>query len=158
MQTQEHVGLRGWFEIIVLDANGKLKDMRKVNNLVVSAGKAQVAGLINSATTAYFKYLAIGSATSASGAGDTTLGSEATTTGGAGRALATTISRVTTSVTNDTARLAVTYSITATSVTVGEAGIFDSTSGGNMLARQPFATIALSSGDSLSTTWSVQVS
>ena len=160
--SYEAMKLRGWFELVVRDADGNIKDYRLVNNTVVNVGKAQVAGLINSALSASsggaFKYLAIGTATSATGVTDTTLGAEATTTGGGQRGLATTLDRVTTSVTNDTARFIKTFSITSGTLAAGEAAIFDASSGGEMLARQPYAVINLSSGDSLQTTWQVQVS
>lgn len=155
--------LKGSFHMVVRGPDGVFREERHVNNLVVSAGKAIVAGLINSAVTATstgggtFRYLAIGASSSATAAADTTLGSEFSSAGGA-RVIATSLTRTTTTVANDTAQLVVTYTCSAGGLAVVEAGIFDSSSGGNMLARQPFAVINLSSGDSLQTTWKVQVS
>lgn len=161
LEPKEFLKLRGWYELIALDPQGRVKAYRKVDNLVVSVGKAQVAGLINSALSASsggaFRFLALGASTSATAAGDTTLGSEFSSAGGA-RGLATLLDRVTTTVTNDTARLQKTFTCTAGTLAVGEAAVFDASSGGEMLSRQPFALINLSSGDSLQTTWQVQVS
>lgn len=160
--VKEGFKLTGSFHMVHLGPSGEVIQERFVNNLVVSAGKAIVAGLINSAVSVSsggagaFRYLAIGASSSATGAGDTTLGSEFSSNGGA-RALATSLTRTTTTVTNDTAQLVVTYTVSAGTLAVVEAGIFDSSSAGNMLARQPFAIINLSSGDSLQTTWKVAV-
>ena len=141
----------------VHDKDGNLKDRREVNNLVVSAGKAIAAGLINTAVANAIKYIAIGTGAVAPSAGDTALGSEITTGGGA-RLLATTLNRVTTTVTNDTAQWIVTFSFSS-SFAVTESGLFDQLAvGGNMLARQTFTTINVVNTDSLTVTWKVQCS
>src|SRR4030067_1639812 len=81
----------------------KVIDERILDNLIVTVGKAEAAGLLNGVTSGAFTYLAIGLGVVAPAAGDTALGSEITTGGGA-RAAAT-CSRVTTPTTNDTAQL-----------------------------------------------------
>lgn len=162
-EIPESLKLRGWFHMVHIGPDGEVKQERYVENLVVSVGKAQVAGFINSAVSVTssgvgaFRFLAIGSATSATAAADTTLGSEFSSNGG-NRLVASSLTRVTTTVTNDTAQFVLTFTCSAGTLAVGEAAIFDASSAGNMLARQPFALINLSSGDSLQTTWKVQVS
>jgi len=134
---------------------GNWGDKMENHNLVVDAGKAGVASRINGAgAEAAFTFVAIGTGTVAAAAGDTTLGAEITTGGGA-RAAAT-ASRVTTDVTNDTARLVLTYSFTA-SFAVTESGAFNASSAGVMLARQVFSAINVVSGDSLEVTWNIDV-
>lgn len=135
--------------------DGKVIDTRNIRNLVVNAGKAQVAGLINGATSGAFTYIAVGTGATAPAAGDTALGAEIIDSGLA-RASAT-CTRVTTSVTNDTAQLAVTFNVTGTKA-VTESGVFNSSSGGTMLCRQTFSAINVQSGDTLSITWKIQVS
>ncbi len=152
---EDGLHLRGEFEVLHL-RNGQVIDRRDVKNLVVSAGKALAAGLLNGVLTTPAKYIAIGTGTVAPAAGDTALGAEITTGGGA-RALATTLDRVTTTVTNDTARAIVTFAFTA-SFAVTEAGLFDAAAAGNMLSRQTFAAVNVVSGDSLQVTWKIQVS
>jgi len=162
-EVADSVTLRGWFEMVVINPDGTVREVREVKNTVVNAGKAQVAGFINSAVSVTssgvgaMRFLAIGSATSATGVADTTMGVEFSSNGGA-RLVATSLTRVTTSVTNDTAQNVLTFTCSAGTLAVGEAAIFDASSGGNMLSRQPFAVINLTSGDSLQTTWKVQVS
>lgn len=133
---------------------GELLETREVQNLVVSAGKAAVAGLINGVITNFFEHLAIGTGTTAAAAGDTALQTEIATGGGA--RVAGTTSRVTTTVTNDTAQIVATWNFTA-SFAVTEAGILDAISAGTLLARQVFSAVNVVNGDSLTITWKVAV-
>jgi len=150
----EKRGLKGSFDVLQI-RNGKVIDSRHVNNLIVNVGLAQAAGLLNGVVTNYFDYLAIGTGTTPPSATDTGLQSEITTGGGA-RA-ASTNSRVTTTVENDTAQFVHQWDFTS-SFAVTESGIFDSSTGGNMLARQTFSAINVNNGDSLQITWKIQVS
>ena len=135
---------------------GMVIDERNYHNIVVNAGKAQVAGLmLTDVGGTAFDYIAIGTGTTAAAATDTTLETEISTGGGA-RA-AGTGTRVTTTVTNDTAQLQVTYSFTST-FAVTESGVFNAASTGTMLARRVFSAINVANGDSLQVTWKVQVS
>ena len=122
-----------------------------IANLVTSAGKAGVASRINgSGGEAAFTYIALGTGTNAAAAGDTTLQTESSTNG-LSRANAT-ASRVTTTVTNDTAQLVNTFSVTG-SVAVTESGVLNASSVGTLLARQVFSAINVVNGDSLQITW-----
>jgi len=135
--------------------DGKIVEERELKNLIVNAGKAEAAGLLNGVTSGPFTYLAIGIGTTPAAAGDTALQSEITTGGGA-RASAT-CSRVTTAVTNDTAQLVHEWTFSST-FAVTEAGILDAAAAGNLLARQVFSAINVVSGSKLEITWKVQVS
>lgn len=127
----------------------------KVANLVTNAGKAGVASRINGAgSEAAFTYIAIGTGTTAAAAGDTALQTEITTGGGA-RAAAT-ASRTTTDVTNDTARLVLTYTFSST-FAVTEAGALNAASAGVLLNRQVFSAVNVVSGDSLQVTIDIDV-
>lgn len=153
---EETIKLNGSFEIIHRGADGRIKDIRHVKNLVVSAGKAGVASRINGAgSEAVFDYIAIGTGTSSAAAGNTTLETEITTNGGQ-RAQGT-ASRITTSVTNDTAQVQKTFTFTG-SFAVTEAGLLNAASSGVLLARQVFSAVNVVSGDSLQITWKIQAS
>jgi hypothetical protein len=129
---------------------------RVIRNLVVTAGKAGVASRINgSGGEAAFTYIAVGTGTNAAAAGDTTLQTELAASG-LSRASAT-ASRVTTTVTNDTAQLVVTYTVTGTAA-VTESGVLNAASTGTLLARQVFSAINVVNGDSLQITWKFAVS
>ena len=67
---------------------------------------------------------------------------------------AVTVSRVTTTVTNDTARLVGTITEAAT-LAITESGVFNADTAGTMLCRQTFSAVNVLSGDSLQFTWSI---
>jgi len=152
MGTKDKIKLHGEITFRVY-RNGKLRLERKVKNLIVDVGKAQVAGLINGVVTTPFTYIAIGTGTTAPTASDTALEAET-------HREAATTSRETTSVTNDTAVLQVTFSGYTGTEAITESGVFDAASGGNMLCRQTFSAINVDwdAGDALQVTWKIQVS
>ena len=124
-------------------------------NLVTNAGKAGVASRINgSGGEAAFTYIATGTGATAAALGDTTLQTELAASG-LSRANAT-ASRTTTDVTNYTARLQNTFTVTGT-VAVTESGVLNAASVGTLLARQTFSAINVINGDSLQITWDVDV-
>lgn len=127
-----------------------------VANLMTNAGFALVAGRINgSGAPAAATYIAVGTGTTAANVADTTLETEITDSGLA-RASAS-VSLVTTTVTNDTAQMVVTYTVTGTKA-VTESGVLNDSSSGSLLCRQVFAAISVSNGDSLQITWKVKAS
>jgi len=117
---------------------------------VTNAGKAAIAGLVgNTGSITAFTYLAYGNSTTAFAATQTAL------VGTESQREAATVSRVTTTVTNDTLQLTKTFSVTTTE-TAGEGGIFNGASGGTMLARVVFSpSRSMASGDSLAYTHKV---
>jgi hypothetical protein len=144
------MGLKGFVKLEKV-SGGKVVDTREFNNLIVNAGKAQVAALILSdiGGTA-FDYLGVGTGSTAPNATDTALVSQAYRTTGTGV-------RITTSVANDTARLSSSFAIT-TSATLREIGIFNSASTGIMLGRATFSDLAVNNEDTVNATYSIQVS
>jgi hypothetical protein len=125
-----------------------------VPNGITNAGRATLSGLINgSGTPAAFTYVAVGTGTTAFDAANTTLETE-TAASGLSRA-AGTVSIVTTTITNDTAQVAKTFSVSGT-VAVTEAGLLNASSNGTLLARQTFSAVNVVSGDSLAVTWKIK--
>ena len=102
-----------------------------------------------SGAEAAFAYLAVGTGTTGAAAGDTALEAEITT-GGLARALAT-LSRVTTTQTNDTAPLLYIWTSSA-SHAITELGTFNDASAGVLLGRQVFGLITVVSGDTIQLT------
>lgn len=120
-------------------------------NGIPSAGKAGIASRINgSGSEAAATYIAVGTGTNAFAAGDTALQTELASSG-LSRANGT-ASRVTTSVTNDTAQVTYTFTVTGTQA-VTEAGLLNAASTGTLFARQTFSAINVVNGDSLQITW-----
>lgn len=126
-------------------------------NLVVDAGKAGAASRINgSGGEAAFDRIGAGTGAVAPAAGDTALGAEKDEAGGVTTTHKTaTVSRVTTTVTNDTAQDVVTFNYTA-SVAVTESGVFNAATAGTMLCRQTFTAVNVVNGDSLQFTWKIK--
>lgn len=147
------IGVKGIINIVVKDANGKVKEKRTIRNKIVNAGLAAIAGLLLSDVSVDdFDYIAVGTGTDAAAAGDTTLGTEITDSG-LERA-AGTGTRETTTVANDTAQLTKTFTVTGTKA-VTEAGILNAAAAGTLLARQVFSAINVVSGDSLAINWQI---
>lgn len=146
--------LAGRIKLEVRDKDGNLKYPSEwINNIITNAGKAQIALLAGDATAVPFTYLAVGTSATAVAATDTTLTAEITTLGLA-RAVGT-VSRVTTTVTNDT--LQVTYTWTATgTVAVEEVGLFNAASAGTMLGHALTTTKSLVNTDTLLATYQVK--
>lgn len=148
---------KGFLSPLKVEGNfllGRYANEKVVSNLITNAGRAIISGLINgSGSPASFTYIAVGTSTTAAAATDTALGTE-TTTSGLGRA-AGTVSLMTTTITNDTAQITKTFTVTGT-VAVTESGVFNASSGATLLAHQVFSAINVASGDSLQITWKIQ--
>lgn len=134
---------------------GNWDDVMNISNLVTNAGAAGVASRINGADSeAAFTYIEVGTGTTAAAATDTAL-ETAITDSGLARAAAT-ASRTTTDVTNDTARLQKTFTVTGTKA-VTESGVLNAATSGVLLARQVFSAVNVVNGDSLQVTWDFDV-
>lgn len=157
--VNENLGFSDRLIIERRDKNGNLLEMRDSGwspNGITNAGFAEIAGLmLTDVGGTAFDYIAIGTGTTAFDPTQTALVTEIKRKAGTG-------SRVTTTVTNDTAQLTATFSsadgLTGTSA-VTESGIFNDATGGTMLCRQTFAALNMNwdAGDNLSITWKVKV-
>ncbi len=151
-----------WYAPLISPLLGIWSDRKIFKNLITDAGKAAVASRINgSGGAAAFTAIGQGTGTTAANAADTALETEKKADGTAAsgvHALATasvTASRVTTTVTNDTAQLVGTVSETAT-MAITESGVFNADTTGTLLCRQVFSAVNVVSGDSLQFTWKVK--
>ena len=124
-----------------------------INNGITNAGFAQLALLAGDASATPFTYLAVGTDATAFAASQTALVAEVVDSG-LERASAT-VSRVTTTVTNDTLQLTKTWTATG-SKTIEEIGIFNASSAGTMLGRALTTSKALTSTDILVGTYKVK--
>lgn len=141
---------------------GYWAEQKDGRNGVTDAGRAAVASRINgSGAAAAFTSIGQGTGATAFNAADTALQTGVTAAGAADsgvHALATasvTVSRVTTTVTNDTAQLVGTISEAAT-IAVTESGVFNADTSGTLLCRQTFTAVNVVSGDSLQFTWKIK--
>ena len=124
-------------------------------NIITNAGLAEIVRLVFSGLTGTkFGYLAIGTGTTPESASDTALETELA------RKTAS-VSQTTTTISNDTALLEATFSSAdglSGSDAVSEAGIFNASSGGTLLARKTFSAVNVNwdAGDSLTIRYYVQ--
>jgi hypothetical protein len=153
----EKIGIRGEVSYVLTDKDGKVKEEKVVTNQIQNLGLAAIASLIatdNPQSETAFDYMAIGSGTGQTVA-STTLATEITTSGGARRGGADVVaSSATTTVANDTVQFVSTWSFSG-SLTITEAGIFNATPAGTMLAYQDFSAINVANGDNLQVTWRI---
>ena len=120
---------------------------------LTNTGFAAIAGRVgDTGSITAFTYLAYGDDTTTAAATHTALqGTES-------QREAATVSRVTTTVTNDTLQLTKTFTISSTE-TIGEVGVFNASSSGSMLARSVLSpTRSVASGDSYVCTYKIKFS
>lgn len=132
---------------------GSWQSKLSFHNLVTNAGFAGAASRLNgSGAEAAFTWIAVGTGTTPANVADTTLETELAASG-LSRANSV-ASRVTTTVTDDTARLNNQFTVTGT-VAVTESGVLNAGAAGVLLTRQVFAAINVNNGDTLDVTWDV---
>ena len=161
-----YVTFKDWMTAKVWDKDGQVIGVHVGEDLITNAGMAAVAGLLlkDITTISGFEYVAIGSDSTAADVTDTVLAGE-------WKRAAATGTRVTTSVTNDTAQLVYVFAsgkpagLNGTSTgtrAIDESGVFNSPTAGQLqlLCRQTFGALNIDwdGGDSLQITWKVQVS
>jgi hypothetical protein len=129
----------------------KAKHTVEFHNKMTNEGLAVISGLVgNTGSQTAFTYIAVGSSNTAVSASHTALQAEISTNG-LSRASAT-VSRKTTTQTNDTLVLAKVFTVTGSS-TVEEVGVFNASSSGTMLARALTGSISVVNGNVLSATY-----
>lgn len=142
---QDSIKLSGKLEIIHKDALGAIKDKRTESNLVVATGLAFIASRMASGSATLMSHMAVGSSSVAVAANQTDLVS---------------ILGVREQLDSSTSLLnAATYKATfeageGTGV-ITEAGIFNSSTGGDMLCRTVFSAITKDSTDTIEITWTI---
>jgi len=136
---------------------GKLKwTTGWINNSTMNAAFAVFSGLAgNTGSQTAFTYLAVGTSNTAVSASQTALGGEISTNGLA-RAAAT-VSRVTTTQTNDTLQLVKVWTASGTSI-VEEIGYFNASSSGVMGGRALTSTKTVVNGETLTSTYQIKFS
>lgn len=151
-----NIQLKGTYSFELRGIDGNVKDSWTVDNVVTNVGKAELANLTgNVSTPVEFTYLAVGTSATAVDATDTTLTAEITDTG-LERASGT-VSRETTTTTNDTFKITNTWTATG-SKTVEEVGVFNDASAGTMLSHALTTSKAVTSGETLTATYTLRFS
>jgi hypothetical protein len=140
------IKMTGDLKIVLKDENGQIKHEQEVKNLVVTVGKNFIASRMKDTTDDAMSHMAIGSGTTAANVADT--------------ALETSLGRVSltsTTVTNNNVAYVATFPAGTGTGAVTEAGLFNASSGGDMLCRTVFSVINKGAADTLGITWTVTV-
>lgn len=151
-QEQGYIILKGAMELAIKSAkDNELQEYRHRKNTVVTAGRRWVLERIQSASppSSTIDSMAIGVSTSSLGTDDTALVDENTRTD-----IGT---MTTTNLTSNPPSWAAqtSWATDEANTTLGEVGLFNSSSGGTMLARATFTTINKASSNTLSITYTI---
>lgn len=145
----EKMQVTGDVTLTLTDGKGNLKARQEIKNLVVNSGLTFINQRMLGTSQAVMSHMALGSGTNAAAAGDTALQTQV----GNREALDAAV--------NDSPGV-ITYTCTfepgdATGA-LTEAGIFNASTGGNMLCRTKFDVVNKSATDTLAITWVVTIS
>jgi hypothetical protein len=138
---------KGTLDIVVRGPDGKIKDEKKVNNLIVDTGLDYIASRMKDATATAMSHMAVGTGSTAAAAGDTTLGTELDRN-----------ALTSTTVTNNAIAYVCSWAAGDGTGSLTEAGIFNAASAGTMLCRTVFGTVTKGASDSMTITWTITVS
>lgn len=143
-------GIKGWIEVRRINKKtGRKRLIAVYPNLITNAGLAQVALLLEDATAEPFLEACVGTGTNAAANGDTQLQTQVDSQ-------TPTVSRVQTSVANDTAQFVSVHTAGVGGWAITEYGIKTAT-GHVLLNHVVFAAINLTEGNELEFTYKVQV-
>jgi hypothetical protein len=140
--------LKGRVALVLKDKDGKVKESREIDNLVVDAGLDFIASRMAGTSAAVMSHMALGSGTTAAAAGNTDLESIL----GSREALDST------TVTDNTVTYVSSFEAGDATGAVTEAGIFNASTAGTMLCRTVFAVVNKQADDTLSVTWTITIS
>lgn len=144
----DQLKLSGEVSLVLRGPDGQIKDTREIKNLVVNSGLAFIISRMAGTTKGVMSYMALGSSNTAASAGQTDLVSML----GAREALdSTTI----TGTNNEKIQYVATFEAGDATGAVVEAGIFNASTGGDMLCRTVFSVVNKAADDTLAITWTV---
>jgi hypothetical protein len=147
---KDNVKATGLVTFTLFDAEGNVKEQID-HNLVVDVGLAYIASRMKDATATAMSHMAVGTGTTAAADAQTALVTESA------RVALTSTTIVTTSVTNDSIQYVATFNPGSGTAALTEAGLFNASSAGTMLARTVFPVINKGALDTLTITWKVTV-
>lgn len=148
-KVQENMRLSGYVKIVLIDADGNVKEKREINNLVVTAGKNFIASRMKDATATAMSHMAVGTNGSATLVDDTALHNEIASSR---------VALSSTTVSTNTVTYTCIFGAGVGTGAITEAGIFNAASAGTMLCRTVFSVINKGVSDTLTFTWTVTVS
>lgn len=137
--------LKGRVGLVLKDKEGNVKETREIDNLVVSAGLTYIASRMVGTAKDVMSHMGLGSGSTAAAAGDTDLGSLL----GSREALDSSTAS------SNTITYVSSFEAGDATGAITEAGIFNASTGGDMLCRTVFSVINKAADDTLSVTWTI---
>jgi hypothetical protein len=147
----EGLKLKGIVSAVLRGPDGKIKQEQTIENLVVTGGLGFITDRMQGTGSAVMSHMGVGTTNTAPATAQTTLSAEI------GTRASVTPTRVTTTVTNDTAQYVATFAAGNATGALVEAGLFNASSAGTMLSRVIFSVINKGALDSLDITWKIQL-
>ena len=145
---KDEITVTGKLNVILVDQMGLVKEEHEFDNLVVTAGKGYIASRMKDASATAMTHMALGTNSQAAAAGQTALGAQA----GSREALDST------TVTSNAVVYVASFEAGDATGNIVEAGLFNASSGGTMLCRTVFGSVAKQADDSMTVTWTVTIS
>ena len=121
--------------------------VQEIPNLVVTSGKSYISSRMKDTSKSAMSHMAVGTGTTAAAAGNTTLVTELDRN-----------ALTSTTVTNNEVAYVCTWAAGDGTGAITEAGLFNASSGGDMLCRTVFSVVNKGSADSMTITWTITVS
>ena len=140
--------------IVLRGPDGKVKEQKTVPNMIVTSGKNAIASRLVGTATAVMSHLAVGQSTTAPVATQTALITEFT--GGSNTRAALTVAGG--AVSGNQITFSATFVAGNATGPVTEAGIFNASTAGTMLARTTFLVVNKDALDTLTISWIVTIS
>ena len=145
---KDSLKLKGELTIVVTGADGKVKEKRHEDNLVVTTGLNYICSRMVDASATVMSHIGLGSGTTTPAAGDTDLQSIL----GTRQALSSSTAE------NNTVVYSVAFPAGVATGAVTEAGIFNALSSGTMLCRTTFPVVNKGADDTIAITWTITLS
>lgn len=144
----ENVRAKGVVSLVLTDETGQVKDTQ-THNMIMQVGLAYITSRMKDATATAMSHMAVGTGTTAAANSQTALVTESA------RVALTSTTQVTTTTTNDAIQYVATFNPGTATAAITEAGIFNASSAGTMLARTVFSVINKGANDTLTITWKI---
>ena len=152
--VNDGIKVRGDLSIVLLGADGEIKDERLLTNLVVTDGLNLICSRLKDATANVPSHMAIGTGTTAAAAGDSALGTEAS----GGSYARQSVGTPTLNTTNKSIQFQSTFGAGVGTGAITESGIFNASTSGDLLARVVFSAVNKGASDSLQITHTITLS
>ncbi len=174
--TSDHFGIMGHIEFTATDSDGNIKQYIQTDNTIINIGENCMGELLfdvdmtgggdactgtgittgtHGSSGAGFTFLAIGLNTGATAEAENNVGMD--TQSGSRIQETSQVPTPSTGASGTSGQVVLSEVFTPGAVTIAEAGLFDASTAGNMLARQVFTGIPLGASDQLTVQWTITI-